>query len=159
MLSWTAPAGAITGYQIERNAIAAGWVVHVPDTGSATTTYTDSDNIQLSSGYQYRVAAWTSGGLSPLVSNVAAQTTVSAPDPPTNLVVGPYSEIGNNQRIMKLEWISPANTGLGGTEVPIIGYQIDRKIGAGSWAPWVTNTNNAANSALNYNLADNTIYE
>ena len=159
VLSWTAPAGAITGYQIERNAIAAGWVVHVPDTGSATTTYTDSDNIQLSSGYQYRVAAWTSGGLSPLVSNVASQTTVSAPDPPTNLVVGPYSEIGNNQRIMKLEWISPANTGLGGTEVPIIGYQIDRKIGAGAWAPWVTNTNNAANSALNYNLADNTIYE
>jgi len=45
------------------------------------------------------------------------------------------------------------------SEVPIIGYQIDRNISGGGWNPWVANTNNAANSALNYGLADNEIYE
>jgi len=160
-LSWTAPSGAITGYQIERaDAQVPGvWTAIVTDTGNVNTTYKDSDNIQLSNSYAYRIYAWTAGGLSPMVSNTASQVTVSAPDPPTNLVVGPYSEIGSNQRIMKLEWVAPSNTGLGGSEVPIIGYKIERNISGAGWLTWVPDTQNAVNSALNYNLADNEIYE
>ena len=70
VLEWTAPEGTVTGYRILRQGrVGSSWcdpevVVHVEDTGSEATAYTDTD---LAEGvtYNYRVKAINSNGVGP----------------------------------------------------------------------------------------------
>ena len=76
-LSWTAPDDStVTGYQVLRrrpNHGETGLLVHVSDTGSTATTYTDSA-VQASTRYVYRVKAINAAGVGPFSNRVTATT-------------------------------------------------------------------------------------
>ncbi len=80
-LSWTAPDDStVAGYQILRRRPDHGeteLLVHVSDTGSTATTYTDSA-LQASTRYVYRVKAINAAGVGPFSNRVTA-TTASRP--------------------------------------------------------------------------------
>ena len=75
-VNWDAPEGTVTGYQILRLELPYGWgwvephpygcnnfyVIHVNDTGSDATTYTDAD-VYDGATYAYRVRAINSDGV------------------------------------------------------------------------------------------------
>ncbi len=89
-LSWNAPGNdggsAIIGYKIERSNMGGAWSVIVPNTGSTSTTYSDTGLLPLLT-YTYRVSAINSVGTS-LPSNTASTTThLVGPVPvPGNLI-------------------------------------------------------------------------
>ncbi|HZS74500.1 MAG TPA: fibronectin type III domain-containing protein, partial [Candidatus Nitrosotalea sp.] len=89
-LSWNAPGNdggsAIIGYKIERSTMGEAWSVIVSNTGSTSTTYSDTGLIPLLT-YNYRVSAINSVGTS-LPSNTASTTThLVGPVPiPGNLI-------------------------------------------------------------------------
>ena len=76
-LSWTAPDDStVTGYQVLRRRPAHGeteLLVHVSDTGSTATTYTDSA-LQASTRHVYRVKAINAAGVGPHSNRVTATT-------------------------------------------------------------------------------------
>ena len=76
-LSWTAPDDStVTGYQILRRRPDHGeteLLVHVSDTGSTQTTYTDSA-LQPRTRYVYRVKAINAAGVGPFSNRVTATT-------------------------------------------------------------------------------------
>lgn len=80
-LSWEALAGSfITGYQVVRRRPDHGEVdllVHVANTGSAGTSYTDTD-VDPGTRYVYRIRAINSAGIGPYSKPVTA-TTARAP--------------------------------------------------------------------------------
>ena len=80
-LSWDAPAGSfVTGYQVLRRRPDHGetdLLVHVADTGSTDTTYTDTD-VGAGTRYVYRIKAINSAGIGPYSRPVTA-TTARAP--------------------------------------------------------------------------------
>ena len=77
-LAWDAPDdGSVTGYRILRRIPAAGersLSVHVPDTGSAATSYTDAD-VAAGTKYVYRVRAINEAGVGPKSRRVVITTS------------------------------------------------------------------------------------
>lgn len=136
-LAWTAPSdnggSAITGYQIERSTDSGStWNTIVSNTGSVSTTYSDSGLVS-STTYSYRVSAINSIGTS-MPSNVASATTgtqMFPPQPPTNL-----SATATSSSQINLSWNAPGNDG--GSQ--IIGYKIERSTIGGAWSTIVSNT-------------------
>ena len=66
-LSWTAPEGDVTGYQVLRRRPTQGetiLIVYVDHTGSTATTYTDT-SVTGDGHYVYRVKARNSAGVGP----------------------------------------------------------------------------------------------
>ena len=139
VLSWTAPPGTVTGYQIlrsERPALAGGttWghgcstqmVVHVNDTGSDATTYTDT-NVAESVIYTYRVKAINSNGVGPQSNSAEMQYRPSGywpsggpgtPRAPRNLE-GTIKRDGTEFKWTELTWDAP--------DGEVTGYQILRR--------------------------------
>ncbi|HEX6044941.1 MAG TPA: DUF4157 domain-containing protein [Pyrinomonadaceae bacterium] len=73
-LSWTAPAGSVDHYQIERSANVSGPFLFLAN--SVTTTYQDT-TVSSDHSYLYRVRAITAGGLPSAPSNMAVGTASS----------------------------------------------------------------------------------
>ena len=66
-LSWQAPSGLVTGYQIERwrPLSLEGAATRVEQSGSAATQYLDGEALQPGVRYRYRVRAWRGAALGP----------------------------------------------------------------------------------------------
>ena len=122
-LSWTAPEGTVTGYRIlrQRSGCDDALVVHVEDTESDATTYTDRDVVG-GVTYEYRVKAINSddvGSQSDAVTFEYAGNFLaelgddSGPDRPTGL------EVWNLTSGIQLKWRAPDGT--------LTGYQILRR--------------------------------
>src|SRR5882762_6652854 len=119
-LSWTAPPDLLlSGYKIERSTDSGStWNTIVQNTGSTSTTYSDS-GLAPSTTYTYRVSTINPIGTSS-PSNTASATTQTAstiPAAPTSLVANTVSSSQIN-----LSWSAPTNNG-GST---ITGYNVYR---------------------------------
>ncbi|MDE1764929.1 MAG: fibronectin type III domain-containing protein, partial [Thaumarchaeota archaeon] len=117
-LSWTAPTGTILGYEIDRSIDGRTWNTLVPNTGSTTTTYSDT-GLSSNTMYVYRVSALNSGGPS---SPSGTSSTDTYPNPPSS--ISTTAEAG--EKIL-LSWTSPSGTG------QIRGYKIERSTDSSNW--------------------------
>ena len=153
-LSWTAPTSnggaAITGYKIERESpVGGGWSTLVANTGSASTTYSNTGLLS-NTQYNYRVSAINSVGSGSASSAANATTSSTVPGAPTGLSA---TAVSSSQ--INLSWTAPANNG----GAAITGYQIEREspVGGG-WSTLVADTGSTATTYQNTGLAANTQY-
>ena len=123
-LNWNAPSGTTTGYQIDRDD-GNGWVNIVSDTQSLATIY-DDGQLQLSSSYSYRIASINLGGIG-MFGNVASLTTLSPPDPPTNIEFDLQDISGLR---VQISWTEPVNLS-GGT---LSGYLVEKNTDGAGWS-------------------------
>src|SRR6267143_91237 len=136
---------------IERSADSGStWKTIVQNTGSPSTTYSDS-GLTPSTTYTYRVSTINPIGTSS-PSNTASATTQTAstiPGAPTSLVANTVSSSQIN-----LSWNAPANNG----GSAITGYKIERSTNGGSsWSPPV-NTGYTATTYPDTGLTASTTY-
>ena len=127
-LSWTAPTSdggaTITGYKIEVSADAgSSWSTLVTNTSSTTTSYPHT-GLTAGTTRRYRVSAINSAGTG-AASSAASATTDAAGTPGAPIGLGATA---NGQTRIDLAWTAPDNGGNA-----IIGYQLERKTGAGSY--------------------------
>ena len=118
-LTWNAPsAGEVTGYQIVRRRPMEGeksLQVHLNDTGSTATTWTDTE-VSDGTVYVYRVKAWSGGEVGPK-SNFVRLTYEPPPDPPPD---PPQQLQGTSEtQGIVLVWDAPSGN--------VSGYQILRR--------------------------------
>ena len=124
VLSWNAPDGEVTGYQILRRRpreCEPTLLVHVDNTGNAETTYTDTETMQ-EIQYEYRVKAINDAGIGK-ISNFAiivytppsSLRQSGSPGRPRNLAVQ------GTKRGAELDWDAPEDS------EGITGYQILRR--------------------------------
>jgi len=94
-LSWAAPAGTVTGYNVYENAALASSVTGT----SATVT-----GLAASTTYSFAVTATNSAGESAMSGSVSATTSAAGggggPPPPGGFAVAPYVDMTNNQEPM-----------------------------------------------------------
>ncbi len=149
-LSWTAPSNnggsTITGYKIERSTNGGTtWSTIVPNTGSSSTTYSDT-GLASSTTYTYRVSAINAIGTSSpsnIVSATTAGTGATVPQPPTGLAAS-----SKKSSTINLSWTTPGSDG----GSPIIGYEIQRSTNGGSWSTIVSNTGSTSTTYSNTGL-------
>jgi YVTN family beta-propeller protein len=152
-ISWNAPSdnggSAITGYDIERSTDNGNtWSVIVPNTGSTSTTYSDT-GLAHSTTYTYRVSAINQIGTSQPSNTASATTFNTIPSQPTGL-----KATAQVLRI-NLNWNAPSDNG--GT--PITGYMIERSTDNGNtWSTLVSNTGNAGTTYSDTNVQLLTAY-
>ena len=140
VLNWDAPAEdaeSVTGYQVLRRRPLNGEskpLVHVADTGSTATTYTDGDATVAGDQYNYRVKALR-GNQKSRMSNLAkvilpdsASTPTPTPEPtPTGSSecdVPPASvssELSSDSSAVALTWVAP-------TDCTPQGYSVFRRV-------------------------------
>ncbi len=145
---------SISGYQIlRRNRAIDGpgvFHVHVEDTGSAATSYTDND-VEAETFYVYRIKARNAAGLSSRSSYFNARTP-AAPQPPVK-PTGLTGTVAHDQ--VALTWNDPGDD-------TITGYQILRRIKAvddpGVFHVHVDDTGSAATSYTDTGVAAETFY-
>ena len=89
-LSWTAPAGTIVGYKIERSTdTGTTWVVANANTGNKNAYYSDSHSSLAGKSVVYRVAAFNSAGMGVYSANsdsVTLPTSGTQPGTPTGFM-------------------------------------------------------------------------
>ena len=178
VLNWTAPQGSVTGYQVLRTetpTIVHWWeplphdgcvpfqVVHVEDTGSDATTYTDTD-VAEGVTYTYRVRAINSNGVGPQSNSTSMQYRPHAwwpsgvwgsPRAPSNLE-GTIKRDGTEFKSTELTWEAP--------DGDVTGYQILRRSGSPEaceygYRVYVENTNSTDTSWTDTNVEIGTLYE
>src|SRR5207302_497249 len=123
---------AITGYKIERSADGGStWTTIVSNTGSTTTTYSDT-GLTHGTTYTYRVSAINSVGTGSPSSTASATTLAVAPSSPTGLSA---TAVSSSQ--INLSWTAPSDNG----GSAITGYKIERSTDGGTtWSTLVANT-------------------
>src|SRR2546426_932858 len=153
-LSWSAPAdnggSAISGYKVERSTDGGTtWSTIVPNSGSASTAYSDTG---LAHGvtYAYKVSAVNSVGTSSPSNTASATTLAVAPSTPTGLTA---TTVSSSQ--VSLTWTAPADNG--GSAVT--GYNIERSTNGGSTlSTLVANTGSTATTYSDTRLTHTTTY-
>jgi fibronectin type III domain protein/carbohydrate binding protein with CBM4/9 domain len=93
-LSWTAPSGTVTGYNVYQNGT---------KTLSVTTTSATVTGLAASTTYSFAVTATNSAGESPKSGSVSATTSAAGGGggpPPGSFAVAPYVDMTNNQEPM-----------------------------------------------------------
>jgi hypothetical protein len=93
-LSWTAPSGTVSGYNVYRSGTEVGTVSGTSDTVTG---------LSASTTYSFTVAAYNSAGAGPQSSAVSATTSSSgggSPPPPGSFAVAPYADMTNLQEPM-----------------------------------------------------------
>ena len=127
-LSWDDPGDdTITGYQVLRRNKAVDdpgvFHVHVENTGSAATSYVDSD-VEAETRYVYRIKASNATGLSPQSSYFNADTPATPPPPEPESQDPPAQPTGLTSAVthdsVTLRWDNPDDSS-------ITGYQILRR--------------------------------
>src|SRR5439155_10551757 len=122
-LSWTAPSGTVSGYEIERSTDGGtSWSSIVSNTGSTATTYSDT-GLSSATQYTYRVSAINGIGTGSS-SNTAFATTLAptitppppTPTPPSSPTGLTATAISTSQ--INLSWTAPSGT--------VSGYEIER---------------------------------
>ncbi|NHI03707.1 hypothetical protein DYY67_0777 [Candidatus Nitrosotalea sp. TS] len=140
-LSWAAPSGTITGYKIERSIDGSTWSAVTSNTGTATTSYSDT-GLNPSTTYYYRIFAIGDGGTGSASSIASATTTTTAPSSLS------ATSISTSQ--INLSWAAPSGT--------ITGYEIERSIDGSTWSAVTSNTGTATTSYSDTGLLSNTMY-
>ena len=127
-LAWTAPGtngSAITGYELQRKSGSGSYVAAV-SAGAGDTSISDT-GLTASTTYTYRIRAMSSAGSAVWSNTPSASTTALAvPSTVSDLAANPDGTNGATE--IDLSWTAPAANG-----AAITGYQLDRKVGAGSW--------------------------
>ena len=103
-LSWTAPAGTVTGYKVFENGSSTALSAGVTITGTTATV----SGLTASTTYTFTVAATNSAGTGAQSSSVSATTAASGggvPAAPTGLTV-----TGTTLSSVSLSWTAPAGT-------------------------------------------------
>ncbi|MDE1862117.1 MAG: fibronectin type III domain-containing protein [Thaumarchaeota archaeon] len=116
-LSWTAPSGIVTGYEIDRSTDGTAWTQVV--SGITATSYSDV-GLGSNTVYIYRVSALGQTGAVSSPSGTASATTY--PSAPTQVVA--KAEAGLE---MDVSWQPPSGDGV------IIRYQIERSTDGITW--------------------------
>ena len=104
-LTWTAPAGTVSGYSVYRGTSAGAEAATPLATGVATTAYSDT-SVAAGTGYYYKVTASNAAGEGP-ASNEASATTpnLAVPSAPTGVVA---NAVSNSE--IDLSWSAPAGS-------------------------------------------------
>ena len=166
-LKWEAPEGTVTGYQILRNeylSMADWWnplpygcspllTVHIVDTGSDATTYTDTDVADFAT-YLYKVRAINSNGVGRISSSNSIQYRPPGdPGAPQALRNRDTTTTRVNDGV-ELTWDAPAGD--------VTGYQILRRrpeqceVG---YRVYVENTNSTGTTWVDRNVVAGTLYD
>ena len=145
LLSWDNPDDdTITGYQILRGEDADNLAVLADDTGSTSTSYTDS-TVEAETTYVYAVRGRNTHGLSPQSDAVSVTTPAAPPAKPKGLVTG-----ASHDSVL-LSWDNPDDD-------TITGYQVLRGPDADNLVVLVDDTGDANTSYTDSNVAAQTTY-
>ena len=145
LLSWTNPDDdSVTGYQVLRGPDADSLTVLADDTGSATTSYTDS-SVAAETTYTYAVRARNAHGLSPESDPVSITTLAPPPAKPTGLLAVATHDM------VTLSWTDPGDDS-------ITGYQVLRGPDADSLTVLTDDTGQASPGYTDNSVAAETAY-
>ena len=145
LLSWDNPDDdTITGYQILRGEDADNLAVLADDTGSTSTSYTDS-TVEAETTYVYAVRGRNTHGLSPQSDTVTVTTSAAPPAKPKGLLTG-----ASHDSVL-LSWDNPDDD-------TITGYQVLRGPDADNLVVLVDDTGDANTSYTDSNVAAQTTY-
>jgi fibronectin type 3 domain-containing protein len=139
-LSWTAPAGTITGYAIEQRVSGGAWIY----IRTVTTTSAAMDSLVNGRAYDFRVSAISAAGRGAASSSATATPTtgasVSTAGAPTDVAAAPLSTRAT------VYWTPPESNGGG----KITAYRVERSSNGGSTWTTVTSTAPAGTGRLEY---------
>ena len=128
-LSWTAPAGPVTKYQVRRSTDGGtNWSPDWTDTGTDPATATSMTVSGLSNGtaYTFAVRAVNAAGAGAASASVTVTPADAVPDQPASPVVEAVGDEG-----LLIAWQAPENRGS-----DITRYWLERQVvGSGSWFP------------------------
>lgn len=150
-LDWDTPSSdggsAIIGYKIERAIGAGAFSTLINNTGTTTTSYSNT-GLTPNTLYKYKVYAWNSVGSSNSSNTAQAITNQTQPNQPLNLIASAI-----NYHSINLDWDEPYENG----GSPVTNYRIDRAIGSGAFSTLITIGN--ITNYLNEGLNENTLYK
>jgi fibronectin type 3 domain-containing protein len=144
-INWTDNATNETGFKIERKTGSGGTYAQIATVGPNATAYTNS-GLLANTQYYYRVRATNSAGDSAFSAEANATTFPFPPAAPSGLSATPASSSQVN-----LSWTDNANNE--------IGFEVERKTGAGGTYAYVVGTGvNVTSVADSSGLTANTTY-